>query len=323
MERINSILARTRHKAVPKQDQLNTLASIKKRLENGNDRESVKDEARQLENTTLWVDAYELFSSTYPVRGRCPECGKDSPCIVHPFTLAEKPYCEKCATRNELLSIEKERNDFIKAFLSRADVILKENGAPSMFLKTLVSEPHPYIKKYAAMKKGLYICGDRGTGKTHMAVALMREHLNNITVLDRGGELRINIRNVPVFVSVPELLLEIRSSYSDGKSSEKLIIDKYTDRDFMVMDDLGIEKTTEWAMQILYIIIDRRYREDRRTVFTSNLTLDEIADKLDDRIASRIAGMCVVVPFKGKDRRVGLKGSRCLESTYNKVKQEV
>jgi DNA replication protein DnaC len=70
------------------------------------------------------------------------------------------------------------------------------------------------------------------------------------------------------------------------------------------MDDLGVEKTSEWSMQTLYTITDWRYRELRQTLVTSNLTLDEIAGKVGDRIASRIAGMCKVVELKGKDRRI-------------------
>ena len=73
----------------------------------------------------------------------------------------------------------------------------------------------------------------------------------------------------------------------------------------LILDDMGAEKTSEWSIQTLYSIIDRRYRDEKQTLITSNLTLDEIAEKVGDRIASRIAGMCKVVEIKGKDRRIG------------------
>ena len=50
--------------------------------------------------------------------------------------------------------------------------------------------------------------------------------------------------------------------------------------------------------------MDRRYREELRTIITSNLSIEEIQEKLDDRIASRIVGMCRVCILQGRDRRV-------------------
>ena len=71
------------------------------------------------------------------------------------------------------------------------------------------------------------------------------------------------------------------------------------------MDDMGAEKTTDWSMSTLYVLIDKRYSEMMPTIITSNLTVAEVADKVGDRIASRIAGMCKVIELKGKDRRLG------------------
>ena len=72
----------------------------------------------------------------------------------------------------------------------------------------------------------------------------------------------------------------------------------------LALDDIGSEKATDWALQMLYLLIDRRYSQMLKTIITSNLTLDQIADRLDDRISSRIAGMCKIVSIKGKDRRL-------------------
>ena len=117
---------------------------------------------------------------------------------------------------------------------------------------------------------------------------------------------RFDFHKLPLFVSVPELLLEIRDTYNGHEISEKEIIDKYSWGDVLVFDDLGVEKQkpSEWALRTLYIIIDRRYLEDLRTIITSNLGIEEVEEKLDDRIASRIAGMCKVRILQGGDRRV-------------------
>jgi len=271
----------------------------------GEDREEIKKVilADAQKCSAIWADVLHLFRTVYPVMKSC-DCGKTSPLVIHPFTLEERMYCPECSRKMEALEREKEREELYKTFLSRANEVLRLNGAPQMFRRAKIEDFSRNIQAYASQSKGLYLSGDRGTGKTHLAVALMREHLKNVRIIDSGGSFRIDVKSVPMFVSVPEMLLEIRQAYSDGKSSEKSIIDKYTDRSFLVMDDLGAEKTTEWSMQILYIIVDRRYREEKRTIITSNLTLDELAERLDDRVASRIAGMCILVSMAGPDRRI-------------------
>ena len=75
----------------------------------------------------------------------------------------------------------------------------------------------------------------------------------------------------------------------------------------LILDDLGVEKTTEWALQALYVVVNRRYLDGRQTIITSNLTLDEVREKLGDRIASRIVGMCHPVRLTGRDRRLQKK----------------
>jgi DNA replication protein DnaC len=137
---------------------------------------------------------------------------------------------------------------------------------------------------------GLFLHGPPGTGKTHLAVALLKQVKRT-----RGDR----------FTTVASLLLELRNSFREGaEKSEMEIIDSFSGASLIVLDDLGAEKTSEFALQSLYIIIDKRYSEMRSTIITSNLTVDEIAEKVGDRIASRIAGMCRVIELKGRDRRI-------------------
>jgi DNA replication protein DnaC len=139
-------------------------------------------------------------------------------------------------------------------------------------------------------RDGLFLHGPPGTGKTHLAIALLKDHGR----MEWGS-----------FVTVASLLMELRDSFRDkAERSEREIIEHYAKVQLLVLDDLGAEKTSEFALQSLYIIIDKRYSEMRSTIITSNLTVDEIAEKVGDRIASRIAGMCKVIELKGRDRRI-------------------
>ena len=109
----------------------------------------------------------------------------------------------------------------------------------------------------------------------------------------------------PLFLSVPELLLKIRATFSNQDShSEEKILNKYSMVKTLFLDDLGAEKHSAWAVQTLFSLIDRRYGAMLPTFFSSNFPLDELAVRLDDRITSRIAEMCQVYEIKGRDRRI-------------------
>lgn len=135
--------------------------------------------------------------------------------------------------------------------------------------------------------------GPTGCGKTHLAVALCRELVRE----NKNGQIR--------FITTPELLLEIRATFGtkkpfdswdkgDPNQTEEQVIDNYSGVELLVLDDLGSEKTSDFTIQSLYLIIDRRNRELKPTIITTNLSLQEIEDNLSARIASRLADMTII-----------------------------
>lgn len=147
----------------------------------------------------------------------------------------------------------------------------------------------------------LLLTGCCGSGKTHLAVAILREMVRN----DLIGYERLSGAKMKgaAFITAPELLFEIRQSFQDSSDTEEGdIIEKYTKIPFLILDDLGAEKATEWTITTLYLIIDRRNREERHTIFTTNLSLAEIETQLSARIASRLAD-CKIIQLKMPDYR--------------------
>jgi len=206
-----------------------------------------------------------------------------------------KATCHSCL-KKELLSRS------ISSFQSDSEKYLLERGVPKRFLncsfESFKSDTRT-MKIISDLKDvdssftdSIFLTSDRsGTGKTHLAVSIMRNLMNQ-------GFLSVR------FISSPYLFLEIKNSFnSEGTETEKSIMEKFCKIPFLIIDDIGVERVTEWALQVWYMIIDRRYSEMMPTIYTSNLSVGDLAAKLDKRIASRIGGGAVYT-LDGPDYRI-------------------
>ena len=156
--------------------------------------------------------------------------------------------------------------------------------------------------------ESIYLYGNIGVGKSYLASTLIREKVIQNKANQINGKLYIP--ETPKFINLTELLMKIKNVYKESSElSEEEIINYYANINCLVIDDIGVEKTTEWVLQTLYLIIDKRNRSIKQTLFTSNLTLKELKDKVGERIPSRIAELCGfknIIALKGKDRRLDI-----------------
>lgn len=138
--------------------------------------------------------------------------------------------------------------------------------------------------------QGLMLMGGYGTGKTHLAVAILRE------TAEAG---------IPgMFVVVPDLLGKMRASFDrkDGKADELVTTAK--NAPLLVLDDLGAENPRPWVVELVYVLINHRYEHMLPTVITTNYSGKELEAVFGRRIMSRLAEMTVPVNIRAEDYRM-------------------
>lgn len=140
--------------------------------------------------------------------------------------------------------------------------------------------------------RGLMLTGGVGTGKTHIAVAVARLACQQD---DWGFDV--------LFLNVPNFLRYIREGYSADDGREPMVLQRLGRADLIVLDDIAAEKSTDWAADLLYQIVNHRYENMLATFVTANVTLDMLKDRLGERIVSRLYERCIVVDMSGDDYR--------------------
>ena len=148
----------------------------------------------------------------------------------------------------------------------------------------------------------MYLFGEPGTGKTFLAAIMAQE------LLKQGKSV--------IFGDVPTLLDQLKGTFDkDSEATLEQLMKTLSEVDVLILDDLGTETPTEWAVERLYLIINNRYNAGKSVIVTSNYAPDAAKQRLNrpknapegvtgSRIISRLSQICRIVKIGGTDRRL-------------------
>ena len=147
-----------------------------------------------------------------------------------------------------------------------------------------------YANDFSLSSASLFMHGATGLGKTHLSLSIAN------VVTEKGMGV--------IYSSAPNLFGELeREHFSRQNPNERTFERELLETDLLIIDDLGVEFSTQFTVSCVYNIINSRILSGKPTIISTNLTPGELEDKYTQRITSRIIGSYISIKFIGRDIR--------------------
>ena len=153
------------------------------------------------------------------------------------------------------------------------------------------------IDKFVESGDSIYIHSIiTGNGKTQWAKKLIKAYLMKIWA-------KSDLRCRALFIHVPKFLLALKDNINNPSEYVAYIKDNVYDADLVVFDEVGTKSLTSFEHEHILSIINARLDLGKSNIYTSNLTDDELLNKMGDRLYSRVVNNSQNVVFVGQDKR--------------------
>ena len=228
----------------------------------------------------------------------CKVCHKQTQTVVEIFGVRKKVRCICDCIKKDMEEREKRERQqefdrmrmvcFGEALRVMVDWTFDNDDRRDAKIADAMRRYADGFAKFREESKGLLLYGDVGTGKTYYAACIANQLISNgYTVL---------------MTNFATLTNKIQGTF-DGKQE---LIDSLNRYSLLIIDDLGTERNTDYMKELVFNIIDARYRSGLPMILTTNLPMDEIKKSNDigyTRIYDRILERCFPVAVKGHSRR--------------------
>lgn len=205
--------------------------------------------------------------------------------------------CDRKRHEEEELRKKQMEQERLRAncFISRNQIGYTFENADNNSDKDLIRKARNYVKHFEKMRAdniGLILYGGIGSGKTYIACSIANEIISEYSYT-------VKMRNFA------QILNDLQKGGFDLDRNE--YINSITNATLLILDDFGIERNTEYALEQVYNVINSRYLKAKPTIITTNLNFKDIEKEQEDimlgRIYSRIIEMCLPLRVTGIDRR--------------------
>lgn len=261
----------------------------------------------------------------------CPKCGKVEDMIVgHSMCLKCHDNIVTHKFEEEKRYIQQHKEDIILKAMEKVGIPMYQLIEYRNLIKFSKNTLHHYFEKLPEKEPwqlGYYIWGKVGTGKTTLALHIIYQDAENIidkfginvlkrTTTNNRLKFELDTSYLWTFVTATDMVSEVRAAkHFSSDSNELEILRWYSEKEKLVIDDLGSERISKDSEEVLFIILNERSRRGVQTIITSNLSLQDWrnrfqSDEYDqkgrlagERLVSRMSGMLKAIEITGPDYR--------------------